>query len=77
VGGVQFFEDIGLEFTVGAHRLDDLLALFVTGLLDEVGDLGRVSFRELAVGNAHRAVGTCATKGSIEAKSTMASDFTC
>ena len=39
VGRVEFFEDVGLEFAVGADGLDDLLALLVTGLLDEVGDL--------------------------------------
>jgi hypothetical protein len=76
VGRVEFFEDVGLEFAVGAHGLDDLLALLVTGLLDEVGDLCGVEFRELAVGMRSRAVGTCATNGSMEAKSTMASGLT-
>ncbi len=50
--GVEFFEDVRLEFSIETDRFDDLLALFVARLLDEVGDLGRVKFGELSIGDA-------------------------
>ena len=40
--GVELLEDVRLELAVLAHRLDDLLALLVRRLLDQVGDLGRM-----------------------------------
>ena len=48
---VELFEDISLELSVGANGFDDLLAFFVGRCFDEVGDLGGVEFRQLAVGN--------------------------
>ena len=52
VRGVELFEDVGLEFAVGGHGLDDLLTLIVTGLFDQVGDLCGVQFGELAIRNS-------------------------
>ena len=49
---VELLEDVGLELAVEPDGLDDLLALLVTGLLDEVGDLGRVQLGQLAVRDA-------------------------
>ena len=50
--GIELLEDIGLELAVLAHRLDDLLALFVRGRFHQVGDLGGMEPGELAVGDA-------------------------
>ncbi len=63
VGRVELLEDVGLELAVQAHGLDDLLALLVAGLLDEVGDLGGVQLGQLAVRDAQARGGHVADEG--------------
>ena len=50
--GVELLENVGLEFSVESHRLDDLLTLLVARLLHEVGDLGGVQLGELSIRDA-------------------------
>ena len=52
VGHVELLEDVRLQLAVQPDGLDDLLALLVARLLDEVGDLGGMQLGQFAVGNA-------------------------
>ena len=67
--GIELLEHVGFELAVGADGVDDLLALFVRGRLDQVGDLRRVQLRQPPNAMRSRAVGTWPTNGSTLAQS--------
>ena len=52
VGRIELLKDVRLELAIEADGLNDLLALFVARLFDEVSDLGWVELCELAIRDA-------------------------
>ena len=49
--GVEFFKYVGFKFTVESNGFDNFFTLFMTCLLYEVSNLGRVKFCKLTVWN--------------------------